>query len=223
MDLLSPLWRSVNDYISPLLCSLSYASVEDAATFVWKAGQGALLAKLDIKSAYGNIPMHPDDRHLLGIQWRDRLFIDTCLPFGLCSAPKISNATADALEWIIANEDESLVEFVIHYLDDFLFGGIPNSDTYKRSLDLALHLCDRLGFLVMTENVFGPSTLLEFLGFVIDTTAMEMRLPEEKLRHLKSLLEGWISRKSCTKRELLSLIGSLQHAQARPGISPEDD
>ena len=157
------------------------------------------------------------------MQWRDRLFIDTCLPFGPRSAPKIFSATADALEWIIANEGESLVEFVIHYLNDFLFGGSPNSDTCKRSLDLALNICDWLGFPVMTEKVFGPSTLLEFLGFIIDMTAMEIRLPEEKLCHLKSLLEGWISRKSCTKRELLSLIGSLQHAQARPGISPEDD
>ena len=48
VDLSSPSERSVNDYISPLLCSLSYVSVEDAASFVMKAGQGALLAKLDI-------------------------------------------------------------------------------------------------------------------------------------------------------------------------------
>ncbi|MCG8621671.1 MAG: hypothetical protein MJE68_06690, partial [Proteobacteria bacterium] len=60
---------------------------------------------------------------------------------------------------------------------------------------------------------------MEFLGFVLDTAAMEIRLPEEKLHHLKSLLWAWIPRKSCSKRELLSLIGSLQHASAvvRPG------
>ena len=219
VDLSSPSERSVNDYISPLLCSLSYVSVEDAAAFVMKAGQGALLAKLDIKSAYRNIPIHPEDRHLLGMRWRGKLFVDTCLPFGLRSAPKIFNAAADALEWIIANEGEFFVEFVIHYLDDFLFGGGPNADTCRRSLDLALHTCEVLGFPVMSEKVVGPSTVLEFLGFVIDTAAMEIRLPEEKLLHLKSLLRAWISRRSCTKRELLSLIGSLQHASAvvKPG------
>ena len=219
VDLSAPLGRSVNDFINPLLCSLSYASVEDAAAFVLRAGRGALLAKLDIKSAYRNIPVHPGDQHLLGMRWQDRLFIDACLPFGLRSAPKIFNATADALEWIIANESRDFEEFVLHYLDDFLFGGSPGSDTCRRSLDLALHICEQLGFPVMSEKVFGPSTQMEFLGFVLDTAAMEIRLPEEKLHHLKSLLWAWIPRKSCSKRELLSLIGSLQHASTvvRPG------
>ena len=219
VDLSSPQEHSVNDYIDPSLCSLSYVSVEDAAAFVFKAGRGALLAKLDIKSAYRNIPIHPGDRHLLGLQWRNRVFVDTCLPFGLRSAPKIFNATADALEWIIGNEGETFVEFVIHYLDDFLFGGSPKSESCSRSLDLALYICSQVGFPVMTEKVFGPSTILEFLGFIIDTMSMEIRLPEEKLQHLKSLLQTWVAKKSCTKRELLSLIGNLQHASAvvKPG------
>ena len=126
VDLSSPQEHNVNDYIDPSLCSLSYASVEDTAVFVFKAGRGALLAKLDIKSAYRNIPIHPGDRHLLGLQWRNRVFVDTCLPFGLRSAPKIFNATADALELIIGIVGETFVEFVIHYLGNFLFGGSPN-------------------------------------------------------------------------------------------------
>jgi hypothetical protein len=133
--------------------------------------------------------------------------------------PKIFNATADALEWIIANEGESFMEFVIHYLDDFLFGGSPNSDSCGRSLELVLCICGLLGFPVMAEKVSGPSTIIDFLGFVINTNAMEIRLPEEKLHHLKSLFRAWISRKSCTKWELLSLVGSLQHASTvvKPG------
>ena len=219
VDLSSPRGLSVNDGIDPALCSLSYASVEDAAAFVLRAGRGALLAKLDIKSAYRNIPVHPGDRHLLGMRWQNKVFVDTCLPFGLRSAPKIFSATADALEWIIANEGQSFVEFVIHYLDDFLFGGSPGSASCGRSLELALHLCSILGFPVMSEKVFGPSTSLEFLGFLVDSIAMEIRLPEAKLHQLKHILQSWVSRKSCSKRELLSLIGSLQHASAvvKPG------
>ena len=219
VDLSSPINQSVNDFIDPSLCSLSYASVENAAAFVFKAGWGALLAKLDIRSAYRNIPVHPSDQHLLGMRWRDRVFVDTCLPFGLRSAPQIFNATADALEWIIANEGRTFLEFTAHYLDDFLFRGSPGLDSCKRNLELALLLCDQLGFPIMHEKVIGPSTLLDFLGFLIDTMTMEIRLPEEKLQRLKSLLLTWLPRKSCTKRELLSLCGSLQHASAvvKPG------
>ena len=46
----------------------------------------------------------------------------------------VLNATADALEWIIANEGLSSIEFIIHYLDNFLFGGSPDSDSCGRSL-----------------------------------------------------------------------------------------
>ena len=72
VDLSSPSGASVNDFVDPSLCSLQYASVDNAAEFVAKVGRGALLAKLDIKSAYRNISVHPGDRHLLGIRWRDR-------------------------------------------------------------------------------------------------------------------------------------------------------
>ena len=71
MDLSSPLEWSVNDFIDLSLCSLSYASMEDAAAFAIKAGQGTLL------SAY---PIHPGDWHLLGMQWRDKVFVSALSP-----------------------------------------------------------------------------------------------------------------------------------------------
>ena len=119
---------STNDFVNPTLCSLSYASIDDAsvddtAAYVYEAGRGTLLAKLDIKSAYRHVPMHPGDRHLLGIQWKGKTFVDTCLPFGLRSAPKLLNAVADALEWVIVNEGGSQVEFVIPLPGRFLVWG----------------------------------------------------------------------------------------------------
>ena len=145
--------------------------------------------------------------------------MDTCLPFSLCSAPKIFNATADTLEWIIANREGSVVEFIIHYLDGFLFGGRPNSGSCCRSLDLALRVCNEVGFPVMAEKVVGPTTVIEFLGLVLDTTAMEIRLPDYKLSRLKTMILSWKFKKVCTKHELLSLIGNLQHASSvvKPG------
>ena len=52
-------------------------------------GKGAKLAKIDIAHAYRNVPVHPADRPLLGMQWKDGIYIDTTLPFGLRSTPKI--------------------------------------------------------------------------------------------------------------------------------------
>jgi len=55
VDLSSPEGGSVNDGVDANLCSLSYVEVEEAAREVATVGRGALLAKVDVKSAYRNI------------------------------------------------------------------------------------------------------------------------------------------------------------------------
>ena len=108
----------MNDGIPADLCSLQYATVEHAAGLVQACGRGALMAKLDLKSAYRKIPVHPNHQMLLGIEWAGVTYIDKALPFGLRSAPKIFSAIADALTWAMI---QAGVHTVIHYLDDFFF------------------------------------------------------------------------------------------------------
>ena len=68
---------------------------------VSKYGQGALMAKFDVETAYRNIAVHADDRYLLGLKWRDHYYVDVALPFGLRSAPFIFSSVADMVEWIL--------------------------------------------------------------------------------------------------------------------------
>ncbi len=84
---------------------------------------GAMLAKVDIESAYRLIPVHPQDRPLQAMQFEGNTYIDPILPFGLWSAPKIFNAVADALIWHLR---QTGIPHVEHYLDDyFIAGGSP--------------------------------------------------------------------------------------------------
>ena len=170
----SPEGGSVNDGISSNWCSLSYASIDDAAKLVVAVGRGALLAKLDIESAYRIVPVHPNDRHLLGMRWKGTIYVDKALPFGLCSAPKLFTAVADALAWMMQGCGACKV---IHYLDDFLFVGKPVSSLCAEALQAALRLCRRLGVPVAMGKLQGPATSLTFLGIEMDTEAMELRLP----------------------------------------------
>ena len=206
VDLSSPEERSVNDGVDEKYCSLHYVSVDDAAKAIVAKGQGSLLAKVDIASAYRNIPIHPDDRCLLGMRWEGSIFIDMALPFGLCSAPKIFTAVADAAEWILRQEG---VDVVLHYLDDYLLVGAPSSN---ECLNILLRVFQYLGLPIAQEKVAGPATVLDFLGLEFDTMAMALRLPPEKVAKLQMLVQSWLQRRSCTKGDLESLIGSLSHA-----------
>ena len=66
-DLSFPPGASVNDGIDPEVCSLQYTSVEKVARVAQKLGRGTLLAKLDVQAACRLVPVHPDDRPLLGV------------------------------------------------------------------------------------------------------------------------------------------------------------
>ena len=91
--------------------------VDKAIAIIKNLGRGCLLAKFDLKNVYRSVPVHLQDRHLLAITWNGNTFIDTVLPFGLRSAPKIFSAVADALLWMIAQRG---VHHALHYLDNFL-------------------------------------------------------------------------------------------------------
>ena len=103
-DLSFPEGASMNDAIDPSLCSLTYVTVDTVAAAATSLGRHSLLAKIDVKSAYQLIPVHPSDCKWLGMQWQGRIYVDAMLPFGLRSAPKIFNAMADAMEWCVINQ-----------------------------------------------------------------------------------------------------------------------
>lgn len=69
VDLSAPKEYSNNDGLPSDLCSVSYVRVDDAITLLRQLGPGALMAKLDLKSAYRMVPVHELDQHLLGITW----------------------------------------------------------------------------------------------------------------------------------------------------------
>ena len=113
---------SVNDGISTEVCSLHYISVDDAARIILASGPQVWLAKLDIKWAYRNVPIH-----VCGM-----LLVDTVLPFGLQAAPKIFCALSDTVEWIAMSQGMSAE---IYYIDDFLTFGSSEAEC-ARNLEI---------------------------------------------------------------------------------------
>ena len=201
----------MNDGIDKEWCSLSYVSVDFIVKQVVLLGKGTLMAKMDIKSAYWLIPVHPSNHPLLGIRWRDCLFLDKALLFSLRSAPKIFNAVADVLQWVLQQQG---VACVYHYLDNFIILGEQGKGTCTcaKNLQIILDVCKELGITVATEKCEGPTTCIVFLGIEVDSERLEMRLPTDKLEWLKETIRSWRGSKACSKCELLSLISQLSHA-----------
>ena len=212
--------RSVNDRIPKALCSLPYITVDTAIDEICRIGPNCLLVKIDVKSAFRLLPVHPADRHLLGIEWREFIYVDNCLPFGLGSAPRLFNILAELLSWIVKSKG---VSFPIHYqyLDYFLTVSPAASSTCQQNLQIFKNTCEELEVPLALEKVEGPTTCLTFLGITLDMQRMKICLPEEKLIRIRTDCEvsSWLQKKCATKRQMPSLVGILQHATkvVRPG------
>ena len=207
---------SVNEGISIDEFAVSYCSFDDAVVMVLEAGPTPFMAKADIKHAFRLCPVRPDEWPLLCFHWLGSFYFDSRLPFGLRSSPFIFNSFADALLWILSSV--LLVRWVIHYLDDF-FLCHSSADACDKDLTRLTDLFSYLGVPLAPEKVCGPSRVLTFLGIEIDSLLQVARLPADKFADLLALTESWCDRPSCTKRELLSLIGHLSFAAkvVKPG------
>lgn len=209
-DLSYPHGQSVNDGIPAELCTVQYTSFDAVTTMVKKLGRGSHLVKVDIKSAFRLLPIHPDDFSLLGMSVDGYLFVDKSLPFGCAISCSLFEKFSTFLEWCV--QQASMSSDVIHYLDDFCGGGV-SEDKAKRMLDSLLDTFNELGVPVAPEKVEGPTTCLKFLGLEVDTVALQVRIPEDKLNDLKELVASLLNgRKKITLRQLQSLIGKLNFA-----------
>ena len=209
MHLSAPPGNSINDFIAPEQFQMHYSSVDDAIQLLSLHGQGALMAKVDLKAAFRMVPVQRSDWELLGIHWRGQYYIDTCLPFGCRSSPFLFNQFAEALQWMLTTNYHIPS---IHYLDDYFITGPPDSSACGEAQDKTLSLCRSLGIPVAMDKVEGPSSTLTFLGIELDSTLQELRLPLTKLNELLHELGKWQDRRKATKRQLLSLIGKLAFA-----------
>ena len=167
------------------------------------------MAKFDLKGAYRLLPVREDDRHLLGMRWRGNFYVDLALPFGLRSACQIFSRFGDVLQSLF--EQQGIKAHVQHYLDDYLLVGRPNTTECRESLKTCFEMCSLLGVPLAEDKTDGPATKITFLGFELDSEKLELSLPEEKVRKIRECIRPWAEGKAGKKRELLSLLGRLQH------------
>lgn len=91
------------------------------------------------------------------MKWRGKYVVDLALPFGLRSAPYIFNSVTDMVEWILLNTHH--LSDLMHYLDDFITVGPPDSAQCSINLHTAMSVYKRLGLPLHPGKCVGPSSL----------------------------------------------------------------
>lgn len=200
---------SINDLIDKEQCSLSYVRIDDAIKAIQQYGQGAILCKFDIKDAFKLLPIHPSQWHLFCVKWNNQCYIPVRLCFGARSSPRIFDQLAQALCWIAKHKYE--VETIFHLLDDFLTVQNPTA-CGERNMALLCTMFKRLNIPLALAKLVGPTTILEYLGVILDSEKMQARLPMDKVHRICQFIQVLLTGKHCTKRTLLQIIGHFQFA-----------
>jgi len=210
-DLSFPKGASVNDGINleNYLGSdetISYPTVDDYIGMIERHGSGCLLYKKDLRRAYRQFPIDPGDIALQGFKWCEKFYIDCALIMGCkSSAMMCQRASSAVTQFMLFNNIN-----VCSYLDDF--AGVSRPESALEDFESLGRMLSSLGLVEALNKSVAPSTRMVFLGVTFDTVKMTIEVTPERVLEILGLLESWKFKKSASKREIQSLIGTLQFA-----------
>jgi len=205
-NLSHPIGRSVNDAIPEESAALVYTTIDNVLHHVREVGRGCILVKRDIKDAFRNIPVAVNLRRLLAFEWQGHFYTESCLPFGLRTAPILFNLFAEGLHWVLQSQIPTTR--MEHYLDDFIFV-LPSSPSILLSTSLLYdEITDILG-VPRNESKNVEGTTAEILGIEIDTIRMEARLSARKQAQAIEEIQLVLQHQSTTLETARRLAGRL--------------
>ena len=90
--------------------------------------------------------------------------------------------------------------------------GIPNSPNCQKDIDNCVSLFGDWDISLHPNKLEGGTTCLTVLSIEPDSHALKACPPCKKFDRIPTLLEYWSLKQHCTRKELESLIGNLQHS-----------
>lgn len=164
---------------------------------------GKSFTKLDLTSAYQQIPLDAESRKLTTITTHQGLYEFTRLPFGIASAPAIFQREMDKILRGIPH--------VICYLDDILITGETDAEHLK-NLEEVLKRLQRHGLRLRLDKCRFFQKRVEYLGFSINEDGVHTT--EKKVQ---AITEAPTPR---NVRELRSFLGIINYyAKFVPSLS----
>ena len=162
-------------------------------------------AKLDIKDAYYSLGINKQDRNCLKFTWKDQLYHFTAMPNGLSPAPRVFTKLLKPV--LSSLRKEGYVNCA--YIDDILLIGESYNECLTNVLE-TMKLFDSLGFTIHKDkSVVIPKQNIEFLGFLINSMDMTVRLTDKKTNEIIDLCKWVLNRDIITIRELAKLVGKF--------------
>lgn len=192
--------KSLNKFIDT-----SHFKLEDFRTAIKLVSKDNYMANIDLKDAYHLIKIHEHSRKYLRFIWDGLTYEFNVLPFGLNTAPYIFTKVMKPVVKLL----RTCGYLSTIYLDDIYLIGQSYRDC-KENLYITQKLLKSLGLLINVEKSnLTPSKSCKFLGLIIDSKNLQVKLPIDKRTHIQHELTKMMNRANCTIRKFAQLVGLL--------------
>jgi hypothetical protein len=219
-----PRWgESVNTATADEWCTVKYIRFKEMVRLVASLGKGAWVWIADAADAFLQLRVQTKQHHLLGVEWQKRTLVFAVMMWGLACAPRMYTMFADGVEEIIRHTDYALfndgaLRRLAHYLDDF-FGGHQSAEKAMRQFEHVLSVFITLNIPFKYEKISAPSQAQKVLGWIFDTRAQQLRVPQSKGDQMQADIERIMrilrrKRGKPTRTQLRSIAGKLRWASA---------
>ena len=176
-------------------------SIKNVTSMIHK---NAWMASVDLKDAYFTIPIHPDHQALLRFLWYDT-YQFTAMPNGYADAMRVFTKILKPPFALL----RKFGHLSVVYVDDTYLQG-ENFLECMHNLEDRVALLQAFGFTIRPDkSQLIPTQKMTFLGFVIDSTKMTLKLTENKQNKIFTICEEVIKSKVQSIRKIASLLGNI--------------
>ena len=180
----------------------SHFRMEDKKSIMALIDKEVFMVSIDLKDAFFSVPLHKDSQMLTCFIVNNVTYHYNVLPFGLSSSPRIFTKLMNEVILYLRSKGVTISA----YLDD-IFLSSPSKETLIEHTELTIDTLQSLGFTInQSKSSLTPSKNLTHLGFVWNSSSMDISLPLDKVRKIANFANKLRTRQ-CSIRDLASFIG----------------
>jgi hypothetical protein len=207
-----PIRHSLNSKIDVSWFKTDYATFSECYLYVANAPPGSQAAVYDVDAAYRRMPIAPEDQVHICLHFDGKVYLDHNACFGSGSSHAMLGRCTNAICSIYRYHG---IQDVIKWVDDFVFFRYPINNLapwlYSYNTSTVDSIAKILGW-PWAPNKHQPfASTFTYLGMTWDLDRKHVFFSTKKKERYRTKIANWDVGFRVTKREVESVIGTLNH------------
>ena len=201
-------WSSINSETPEEFCTVNYPDFSEAIMrCIEESGSDnhpVVIAKSDMSSAFRHLGLNPEQFCLLLMKAKSPLdgltyyFVEKALSFRASISCSHFQRFSNSVAHLVRHRTHKKP---INYMDDYFFIDRLSS-LCNRQVQTFIDICNEIKFPVSLEKTFWATSVLVFLGLMIDTIGKFISIPVDKIQKALVMIDNMTKAKKAMINDL---------------------